>query len=91
MAKLTPGINRILVIQETGPSKSKGGLMLPSESKKYSKGTIVGIGQCTDFDRNQLDFSVNDTVLFNEYGTIEFEVDGNTYKSVSINEIYVIL
>ena len=78
--------DRILIKPE--PKKEKiGRILLPEEAKKESmEGTVVALGTAKNFE-----VSIGDKVIFNKYGSMDIDVEGNQYKLLTSDDILAII
>jgi chaperonin GroES len=94
--KLKPLHDRVVIerLEET-EQKSSGGIIIPDTAKeKPQRGRVVAVGQGAfndKGDRNKLDVSVGDEVLFGKYAGSEVKLDGKEYLIMRENEILAIL
>ena len=67
--------NLVLVDRASNPSKSEGGIVLPStDEPQQSFGTVLDVG-----DKVTAPVSEGDTVLFSRYSGTEVTFQGTTY------------
>lgn len=93
--KLTPVGNTVLIKPATVADKSKGGILLPEQSReKPQEGTIIALGTGGRDERGNLipfEVAVGDRVLLSKYGATEVEVDGEKYKLASVEDLLAII
>lgn len=69
--KLTPTLDRVAIIREPKKKTSKGGIILPENSKEESNyGTVKAVGPGTfnmDGSRREMSVKVGDVVFFTDY------------------------
>src|SRR5882672_2478177 len=70
-------------INEATDSVSKGGIVIPDKAKQLpQKGAVIsaGPGKLNDKgERPPMSVEVGDTVIFNKWGAIDVEIDGENY------------
>lgn len=90
-----PLFDRVLVQRHDEPTKSKGGLFLPENSKeKPVEGTILAIGNgklAEDGKLTELTVKVGDRVVFGKYAGTEIKVDGEERLILREDDILGIL
>lgn len=93
--KVKPLHDRVLVERiEEDEQKTVGGIIIPDTAKeKPQRGKVVAVGAGAfndKGDRNKLDVSVGDEVLFGKYGGNDIKVDGKEYLIIRESEILAI-
>jgi chaperonin GroES len=79
-----------------GDSKTKGGLLLPESTRDHQshKGEVVAVGPGgRDANGNivPMEVSVGQIVLYQKYGGIETDLEGEKYFILRQNEILCVL
>ncbi|KAJ8916841.1 hypothetical protein NQ315_005848 [Exocentrus adspersus] len=81
--RVFPLFNRVLIKRDEPASQSKGGIVLPENSKgKMLRGTVVAVGPGQRNDHgHQIPMSVKpgDYVVLPDYGGVKIDVDGELY------------
>lgn len=79
--RLVPMFNRVLIKKADPDVQTKGGIVLPDNTKaKIQKGTVIAVGPGSINDAgHQVPVSVRpgDEVLLADYGGTKVELDGN--------------
>ena len=77
-----PLFDRVVILPKTQNSVTDSGIVLPETSQERPQiGSVVAIGDGTDFDGNksEMKVKVGDEVLFNKYAGVELKLEGKTY------------
>lgn len=93
---LKPLHDRVVIERLEGEEqKSAGGIIIPDTAKeKPQRGKVIAVGEGAfneKGDRNKLDVSVGDEVLFGKYAGNEVKIEGTEYLIMRENEILAIL
>ena len=90
-----PLFDRVLVKRHDEPTKSKGGLFLPENSKeKPVEGTVIAIGNgkvAEDGKVSALTVKIGDRIVFGKYAGTEIKVDGEDRLILREDDILGIL
>lgn len=94
--KLKPLHDRVVIERlEDQEQKSQGGIIIPDTAKeKPQRGKVVAVGDGAFNDkgeRNKLDVSVGDEVLFGKYAGNEVKIEGTEYLIMRENEILAVI
>lgn len=89
--KLVPMFNRVLIKRPEPVSQTKGGIVLPEDSKKrITRGTVVAVGPGSRTESGHqvpMSVRVGDEVLLADYGGTKVELEGSEYFLFRENEI----
>lgn len=86
--KFYPGLNRVLVLKDT-QKVEESGLLLTAPSSVES-GTLEAVGSIKDGNGvDSTTFKVGDKVKFLPQSGMNIDIDGVTYRLMSITEILV--
>ena len=92
---LKPLGDRIVVKVIEDTEQTSGGIFIPDSAKeKPQKGEVVavGLGKVNDKgDREPMDVTVGQTVLYAKYAGTDVKMDGNEYKILSIKDALAII
>ena len=92
---LKPLGDRIVVKVIEDTEQTSGGIFIPDSAKeKPQKGEIVavGLGKMTDKgEREPMDVTVGQTVLYAKYAGTDVKMDGTEYKILSIKDALAII
>lgn len=92
---LKPLGDRIVVKVIEDTEQTSGGIFIPDSAKeKPQKGEVVavGLGKMNDKgEREPMDVSVGQTVLYAKYAGTDVKMDGNEYKILSIKDALAII
>jgi len=84
--KVIPYKDRILVMQQTLPGESKGGIILPYEGQKLNEGVVIACGwEVTD------NVEAGDYIVFGEYDGHPLQAGGEEYHLILEEDIRAIL
>lgn len=82
--------NKLVVKEIETPSQTDTGLFIPETSEKdYKKGEVVAVGEGTE--KEPMNISVGDVVLYPKYSGNAVEVDGEEYKVLEQSNVLVVL
>ena len=88
---LKPLEDRVVVTANEAEETTASGLVIPDTAKeKPQQGTViaVGPGRISDAgERNALDISEGDTVVYSKYGGTEIKLGGEEYLILSARDI----
>ena len=91
---LQPLNDRVLVKPLDAEEKSAGGIILPEtaqEKPREGKVVAVGPGRLLDNgERQEMSISVDDIVVYTEYGGTEVKADGEEYLLVEEHSILAV-
>jgi chaperonin GroES len=91
---LQPLNDRVLVRPLEAEEKSAGGIILPEtaqEKPREGKVVAVGPGRLLDSgERQEMSISVDDIVVYTEYGGTEVKVDGEEYLLIEEHSILAV-
>ncbi len=91
---LQPLNDRVLVRPLDAEEKSAGGIILPEtaqEKPREGKVIAVGPGRLLDSgERQEMSISVDDVVIYTEYGGTEVKADGEEYLLVEEHSILAV-
>jgi chaperonin GroES len=91
---LRPLGDKVGVKPSDAEERSAGGIFLPDSAKsKPQEGTVIAVGQGRILDngeRNALNVSVGDVVIYSKYGGTEFKLDGDTVMILDEDQIYAV-
>jgi len=91
---LQPLNDRVLVKPLDAEEKSAGGIILPEtaqEKPREGKVVAVGPGRLLDSgERQEMSISVDDIVVYTEYGGTEVKVEGEEYLLVEEHSILAV-
>ncbi len=77
---------RVLVQRTEEASTTASGIIIPDNAKeKPSQGKVVAISNDVD------NVSVNDVVVFGKYAGNEFEVNGEKYLIIDVDDLFGII
>lgn len=92
---LKPLGDRIVVKVIEDTEQTSGGIFIPDSAKeKPQKGEVVavGLGKMNDKgEREPMDVSVGQTVLYAKYAGTDVKMDGTEYKILSIKDALAII
>ena len=92
---LKPLADRIVVKVIEDTEQTSGGIFIPDSAKeKPQKGEVVavGLGKVNDKgDREPMDVTVGQTVLYAKYAGTDVKMDGVEYKILSIKDALAII
>ncbi len=92
---LKPLGDRIVVKVIEDTEQTSGGIFIPDSAKeKPQKGEIVavGLGKMNDKgEREPMDVTVGQTVLYAKYAGTDIKMDGTEYKILSIKDALAII
>ncbi len=92
---LKPLGDRIVVKVIEDTEQTSGGIFIPDSAKeKPQKGEIVavGLGKINDKgEREPMDVTVGQTVLYAKYAGTDIKMDGTEYKILSIKDALAII
>lgn len=78
--KFRPLHDRVVIRRAEGPSKSKGGIIIPDNAaEKPQEGEVVAVGPGARDDAGKLvpiDVVAGDTVIFGKWSGTEVKIDG---------------
>lgn len=84
--KVRPYKDRILVLQQTLPSESSGGIILPYDNQTINEGVVVGVGwEVTD------NIQEGDYIVFGEYDGHPLTAGKKQYHLILEEDIRAIL
>jgi chaperonin GroES len=93
--QLKPLGDKVVVELLEAEEKTAGGIFLPdSAKKKPQEGRIIAVGTGRVLDngeRNKLNVTVGDRVIFSKYGGNEVSVDGRDFTILDEDQIYAII
>lgn len=85
-APITPLGDRVVATREEASNKTASGLYLPESAKEKATSAVVqAVG------KDVKDVKVGDRILYKEYSTNEFKVDGTEYLIVKEEDILGVL
>lgn len=92
---IVPTLDRVLVLPDVQPDKSKGGIIIPDEAKeKPTMGTVIAVGP-GKYDQSgqfrSVTLRAQDRVLYSKYGGIDHKVGETTYKILNESEVFAVL
>ena len=91
---LQPLNDRVLVKPLDAEEKSAGGIILPETAQERPReGKVVAVGPGRLFDsgeRQEMSISVDDVVVYTEYGGTEVKADGEEYLLVEEHSILAV-
>jgi chaperonin GroES len=91
---LRPLGDKVVVKPSDAEERSAGGIFLPDSAKaKPQEGTVIAVGQGRILDngeRNAMNVSVGDVVIYSKYGGTEFKLDGDTVMILDEDQIYAV-
>ncbi|MEY3601777.1 MAG: hypothetical protein RL169_1021 [Armatimonadota bacterium] len=91
---LRPLGDKVVVKPSDAEERSAGGIFLPDSAKsKPQEGIVIAVGQGRVLDngeRNALNVSVGDVVIYSKYGGTEFKLDGDTVMILDEDQIYAV-
>ncbi len=77
---------RVLVQRTEEASTTASGIIIPDNAKeKPSQGKVVAVSSEVD------NVSINDVVVFGKYAGNEFEVDGEKYLIIDVDDLFGII
>jgi chaperonin GroES len=92
---LKPLGDKVVVEVIDEPQTTASGIVLPDTAKEKSqRGKVVAVGPGKVLDngeREPMDVSVGDTVVFAKYGGTELELGGTEYMILSLRDIHAIV
>lgn len=92
---LKPLGDKIIVEVIDEPQQTTSGIFLPDTAKEKSqRGKVIAVGAGKVLDngeREPMDVSEGDTVIFAKYGGNEVSIDGNDYMIMSLRDIHAIV
>ena len=92
---LKPLGDKIIVEVIDEPQQTTSGIFLPDTAKEKSqRGKVIAVGAGKVLDSGQrepMDVSEGDTVIFAKYGGNEVSIDGNDYMIMSLRDIHAIV
>ncbi len=93
--KLKPLLDKV-ILQEIKEEKeqTKSGIILPTKTeaqKITAKVVAVGSGIIVDGKRQELEVKVGDTVVYSEYGAVDFKLNKTVYKIIKQSNILAII
>ena len=93
--KLRPLGDKVIVEIVDEPQTTASGLFVPDTAKEKSqRGTVLAVGPGKVLDNGQredMDVSVGDTVLFAKYGGTELNSGGKDLMILSLRDIHAIV
>lgn len=105
--KINPRDDQVLVKPQEPPGKTKGGILLPENTrdKRTTRGEVIAVGEgkwvhrywkvdgceATDPVRQATGLEVGQVVVFNRYAGTEIEEDGETFLLMGADEIKAVL
>ncbi len=93
--QIKPLGDKVVVELLEAEEKTAGGIFLPdSAKKKPQEGRIIAVGTGRVLDngeRNKLNVTVGDRVIFSKYGGNEVSVDGRDFTILDEDQIYAII
>ena len=94
-ATLKPLGDKIIVEVIDEPQQTTSGIFLPDTAKEKSqRGKVIAVGAGKVLDNGQrepMDVSEGDTVIFAKYGGNEVSIDGNDYMIMSLRDIHAVV
>ncbi len=92
MIKGKPLFERLIVREIPVPDMTKGGILLPEQTKEVpNTGVIMAIGHTALLDKDGIDdpdlLKEGDVVLYTKYAGLPFRYKGIDYKVIMINEV----
>lgn len=92
---LKPLGDKVVVEVVDEPQTTASGIVLPDSAKEKSqRGSVVAVGPGKVLDngeREPMDVSVGDTVVFAKYGGTELDLGGQEYMILSLRDIHAIV
>ena len=92
---IKPILDRVVVEPTEAEGMTAGGLIIPGAAEeKNNQGTIVAVGPGTrkeDGSFSGMSIKTGDTVIFNDYGKTEVNVEGTDYLILSETNILGVL
>lgn len=92
---LKPLGDKVIVEVIDEPQQTSSGIFLPDSAKEKSqRGKVVAVGPGKTLDngeREPMDVSEGDTVVFAKYGGNEITIDGSEYMIMSLRDIHAIV
>jgi chaperonin GroES len=92
---LKPLGDKVVVEVVDEPQTTASGIVLPDTAKEKSqRGKVVAVGPGKVLDngeREPMDVSVGDTVVFAKYGGTELDLGGKEYMILSLRDIHAIV
>ena len=86
--------DKVVVKPSEAEDKSAGGIILPDAAKqKPQEGSVIAVGSGRVLDngeRNKLNVSVGDVVVYSKYGGTEFKLAGDTVIILDEDQIYAV-
>jgi chaperonin GroES len=93
--KIVPLGDKVVVKRTEADERTSGGILLPDAAKeKPQQGRVLSVGEgrlLKSGDRQPLDVSEGDRVVFSSYAGTPVKVDGDELLVMSENEILAIL
>lgn len=93
--KVRPLHDKVLIEILDTEEKTKGGIIIPDTAKeKPQEGKVVAAGTgriLEDGTKKPLEVKKGDKVLFNKYGTIDINIDGEDYLILREEDILAIV
>lgn len=89
-----PLLNRVLVQKAVAPTKSAGGILLPTNTKpSFIEGTVVAVGEGLRVEGKLVPpvVKAGDKVLLPEFGGSKLEMDGQDYHLFHEEDILAVV
>src|SRR5690625_7314047 len=94
-ASLKPLGDKVVVEVSEEPQPTASGIVLPDTAQEKSqRGTVVAVGPgkvLENGEREPMDVSVGDVVVYAKYGGTELDLDGKEYMILSLRDIHAIV
>lgn len=95
MMNLKPLDNKIVVQPREADTITPGGIHLPDRSKEEkARGTVLAVGPGKLLDsgeRASLSVKVDDDVIYSKWSGSDIELDGETYKILSEDDLLAVV
>ena len=92
---IKPLMDRIVIKVVDDVEKTQGGIFIPDSAKeKPQKGEVVAVGAGKTMENGEkepMEVSVGDVVLYAKYSGTDVKMDGVEYKILSIKDVLAII
>ena len=92
--KLIPLGDKIVIKQAEAESKTKSGIVLPTQSKEKPQiATVIAVGPGGSIDGHEVVMTVKpgDKIIYSRYAGVEFKIDEETLTVIRLHDVMALV